>query len=555
MKNIIVFLQCFCVTIIMKAQTPSAEWVKDIGGSINYANGNSIASDALGNTYITGPFQRTMDFDPGPANFNLVSQGYSDIFILKLNPAGNFIWAKQLGGTLADISNSITLDESGNIYITGSFEGTGDFNPGSGIFNLISAGDDDIFISKLDSSGNFIWAKSLGGQSTDEAYSIKVDLHDNVYTAGIFQDTADFNPDVGSFKLIAANTQAMFISKLDSYGNFVWAKGIGSQAFGSIELDHSSNLYITGSFNGNIDLDLGPGIFPISSGGNRNSFILKLDSLGNFAWGKQLTGSNISSSIAADIFGYIYIAGSLQAVGDFDPGAGIFSLSPNTNNDIFILKLDSSGNFVWAKDIAVAMYTSQSICVDASSNLYITGGFEQVIDFDPGPGVFILPSNNEINTFISKLDSSGNFIWAKRFLGSNNSSSSIAIDGLNNIYTTGYFQREVYFESGINFHAIGFLDVFINKINQSLITNVKPIEPEDNEINIFPNPASYQLNIHSGYNISNIVIYNTLGEQVMSVVNNNDVSSVIDISSLNKGIYTAVIITEKGNAVKKIVKQ
>jgi len=136
-------------------------------------------------------------------------------------------WAKSMGGTNLEESVSIAVDDSGNIYTTGYFQGTTDFDPGLGTFNLTSAGVQDIFISKLDASGNFVWAKSIGEISTDIGYSIAIDVSGNVYTAGYFYGTADFDPGAGTFNLTSAGGQDIFISKLDASGNFVWAKSMG----------------------------------------------------------------------------------------------------------------------------------------------------------------------------------------------------------------------------------------------------------------------------------------------------------------------------------------
>jgi len=120
---------------------------------------SDIAVDSSGNIYTTGYFYDTADFAPGLGIFNLTSSGYEDIFISKLNVDGSFAWAKSIGGEgWLDNGNGIALDVNGNVYITGSFTGTVDFDPGIGIFNLASAGYNDAFISKLDNNGNFVWA-------------------------------------------------------------------------------------------------------------------------------------------------------------------------------------------------------------------------------------------------------------------------------------------------------------------------------------------------------------------------------------------------------------
>ena len=122
-------------------------------------------------------------------------------FILSSAQAPIFEWAKKIGSGSDDISNSIALDSFGNVYTTGSFIGTVDFDPGVGTFNLISLSYQNIFISKLDASGNFVWAKNIGGALDDCGYSIFIDSSGNIYTTGVFWGTADFDPGLGTYNL------------------------------------------------------------------------------------------------------------------------------------------------------------------------------------------------------------------------------------------------------------------------------------------------------------------------------------------------------------------
>jgi len=202
-------------------------WAKSMGG-MYWDQGNSIAVDSSGNVYTTGRFWGTADFDPGPGTFNMTSAGGNDIFVSKLDSSGNFVWAKRMGGTDdaydGDIGLGIAVDSSGNVYTTGYFYGTADFDPGSGTYNL-TAVEYDIFVSKLNSNGDFVWAKSMGGAGWDKAASIAVDTSGNVYTTGFFEYNADFDPSLDVFDLVSpGSNDSIFISKLDSSGNFVWAK-------------------------------------------------------------------------------------------------------------------------------------------------------------------------------------------------------------------------------------------------------------------------------------------------------------------------------------------
>ncbi len=143
-----------------------------------------------------------------------------------MTSSGNFLGAGKMGGMLADEGNSVILDASGNIYVTGFFEGTADLDPKVGIFNLPSAGGKDIFVSKLDATGNFLWAKNMGGTSDDLANSVAVDTSGNVYTIGAFEGTAYFDPGAGIYNLISSGITDIFISKLNASGTFMNAKSM-----------------------------------------------------------------------------------------------------------------------------------------------------------------------------------------------------------------------------------------------------------------------------------------------------------------------------------------
>jgi hypothetical protein len=476
---------------LMSAQAPAFRWAKGIGGPA-FESGTSITVDASGNIYTTGSFSGTADFDPGTGIFNLSASGYCDIFISKLDSTGNFVWAKVIGGSTTgyDIGYSLALDVSGNVYTTGVFTGTVDFDPGTGTFNLISAGDNDIFILKLDASGNFIWAKSMGGISPDWGCSLALDASGNACVTGYFAGTADFDPGAGTYNLTSAGSNDIFISKIDPSGNFVWAKAIGgaSNDMGaSIGIDASGNVCTTGLFTGAIDFDPGAGVSNLTSTGTQDVFISKLDAFGNFVWAKRVGGTaqQVGCSIALDASGDVYTMGYFTGIVDFDPGPGVFNLTsgftftPAANNR-FVLKLDFSGNFVWAKVMGgVAIELDHTMALDAWGNIYTTGCFRGMHDFDPGPGTFYLSTADSNDIFISKLDNSGNLIWAKAIGASSDEIGfSITSDAFGNVYTTGYYMRTVDFDPGpaqSNLVTSGGADIFILKLTDC----TQPSSPTD----------------------------------------------------------------------------
>ncbi|HYV93175.1 MAG TPA: T9SS type A sorting domain-containing protein [Chitinophagales bacterium] len=395
----------------------------------------------------------------------------------------NWLWAKATGGLSEDIGHSATIDDFGNIYTTGNFTGTSDFDPGPGIFDMTAVGGDDIFILKLKNAGNFDWVKTIGGISSDGAYLITSDDSGNVYITGFFGDTVDFDPGPGIFNLLSAGSSDIFICKLDSDGNFIWAKSLGgslNDVGTSIAIDAFGNkdIYTTGSFKGTADFDPSSGIFNLTSVGFSDIFISKLNSSGNLAWARSIGGTvndhGVSVAVDPSANGDVYIAGSFGSTVDFDPGPGLFNLTSAGYSDIFICKLDSSGNFIWAKRIGgINDETILSISFDPiNSNLYTTGYFESTVDFDPGPGTSYLTSVQQQDIFISKFDSAGNLIWAKGMGGvAEDVGTSIVHDPVDNgVYITGYFSYTVDFNPGpgtFNLDAVSPYpsDIFVSKLD------------------------------------------------------------------------------------------
>jgi PKD repeat protein len=479
MKKILFTILATIFSYYIQAQ--NFEWAKTMGGSGNDDFSRSIAVDNSGNVYTTGYFNGIADFDPGIGTYNLTWGGYHDIFISKLDNNGDFVWAKRIGGASTDMGYSIAIDLSGNVYTTGYFNGTVDFDPGAGTANLTSNGGSDIFISKLDSNGNYVWAKNMGSNSSDIGNSLAIDASGNVYSTGTFSGTADFDPGTGTFNLTSVGNVDIFISKLDSNGNFVWAKNIGGTSEDiaySVTIDASDNVYTTGHFSGTADFDPNLGVANLISAGGYDIFVSKLDSNGNFVWAKNMGGNSndIGYSIVTDIYNNVHFSGYFQGTSDFDPGLGVMNLTSAGGYDIFISKLDSNGNLLWVKSMgANSSDYGLSLTLDISGNVYTTGFYLGTVDFNPGVGVFNLTSQGSQDIFISKLDANGNFIWAKSMGGvSTDYGYAITLDASENIYTTGDFRGTADFDPGVgvfNLTGAGNVDIFVQKMSQCNISS------------------------------------------------------------------------------------
>lgn len=476
-KLTIAVLSVALLSGLVNAQSIKFDWANSRGGfSSEYAF--SIALDADRNIYTTGIFRVTVDFDPGTGTFNLSSLGDTDAYISKLDSLGNFEWAIQFGSSSWDGGNGITVDDSGYVYSTGQFNGTVDFDPGIDTFNLTSVGSYDIYVVKIDPLGNLVWAKSMGGTSQDIGNAIAVDSSGNVYTTGEFNGTVDFDPGPGSFDIITFGGKDAFISKLNSSGDFVWAKQLGGTSSDegiSLALDALENVYTTGNFSVTSDFNPSSSTHNMSAVGSYDVYISKLSSSGNFIWAKQMGGADIDwgYSIELDVQDNLYVMGQFWGTADFDPSSGVFNLTSLGVEDVFLTKLTSSGNLIWAKQIGSASRLwACNMAVDNSGNVYTMGGFEDTVDFDPGTGVYNLNTGG-YDAFVTKLDPSGGFVWAKQTAGYlccglNPGDGDIAIDTWGNIYQTGYFAGNVDFDPGFGTYMLssnGGTDAYVRKMS------------------------------------------------------------------------------------------
>ena len=388
-------------------------------------------------------------------------------------------WGLNFGGPNIDHPNEITLDENGNIYVTGYFNGTVDFDPGIGVYPLQSAGRTDFFVQKLNSEGELLWAISGGGSEFDYGQFISLDTDGNVYITGGFQRIADFDPSSNTNNLTSKGNNDAFVLKLDENGNFIWVNQIGGTGidFGySLATDASNNVFVAGYFQGEVDFNPGTDTFNLNSVGLSNDiFIQKLNSNGDFVWAIQLgdTATDAAYGIDVDVFGDICVTGLFRGTIDFDPGVDTNYLTATAaERDIFILKLTNNGEFLWANRIgAETPEVVKEIKTDSKGNVYTIGHFNETVDFDPSDEEYLLTSNGKLDIYIQKLDRNGDFLWAKTF-GSEDSDLGYAItfDKDDNVYTTGGFKYEVDFDPGLTELkrlSNGTNDVFLQKLDEN----------------------------------------------------------------------------------------
>ncbi len=466
------------------SQGPALTWARSVKSQVTPGNQiinnpNTVVTDATGNIYMTGSFTGTADFDPGAATVNLVSAGNKDIFITKFDASGNFVWAKSIGGSGDDMGLSLAVDGTGNVYVTGVYIGTVDFDPSASVVNLGGSGLHNSFIAKFSSSGSLVWADALTGSDAYSA-SLALDASSNVYVTGYFQLTVDFDPSASTANLNSAGLFDMFLVKYTSGGVLVWAKSFGGTDYelsNSITVDASDNIYITGYFGSTtIDFDPSAAVANLTKIGNTDMFIAKYDGAGSYIWAKNMgsaTGSANARSIKTDASNNVYVSGIISGTVDLDPSASTANLTSASSTDAFFGKYSSSGAYIWAKNVAGSGPDECfSVTVDAASNVYITGYIGGQADFDPSAATVTLYSSG-FDIYMAKYDVSGNYVWAKNFGSSANSNNgyAVTIDPSGNLLLAGTFTGTIDFDptasvTTLTTNPVGVLynaDIFVAK--------------------------------------------------------------------------------------------
>lgn len=344
-----------------------------VGGAGNEYPG-CLSTDPDGNILVAGLFSGTSDFDPGPGQTIFSAGLLADLFTVKLNANGAFVWAKEFSGNVQGDINGMDTDGDGNIYVTGIFDDRRDFDPGPDSVIVTATGYWDIFVVKLNAAGDFIWLRHLGNNGDNWAHDLVMDKDNAVYITGYFSDTLDFDPGPDELNFMATNTDP-YIWKLDTDGNLIWAiqlEGVSFDRSRSVTLDRQGNIYSTGWFGDTQDFDPGPGQFQLTSTGSNDlddGFILKLTSEAKFVWAYQLggLGNDAASESRVDRFGNVFMTGFFQEKGGFNPGGPMqdslvsnglsdpflvrWKQCPETYGDIFPTTCDSytspSGNYTW----------------------------------------------------------------------------------------------------------------------------------------------------------------------------------------------------------------
>ena len=496
-------------------------WVKQIGGdkgvSVNAVDAEylhpKIALDGLGNFYITGLYDYRMDLDPSPSSSFFLSDipgiGATYRFVGKYTTDGGFVWAKRIGGNdnLGCVFNNMKVDNLGNIYFAGNFWNTVDFDPGTGTFNLTSDNNYDIFMMKLDTQGNFVWAKKIGNPGQEDIVKKMVIDNQHMYITGSYKGLVDFDPQstVSNLQSVG-NTFDGYLAKYSlSDGSLQWAQsigsGVGADSGFAIQVDNSGNVYTSGHFKGSVDFNSDP----------INTAIL------------TNTGTSYST---------------------------------------YFLKLSSTGQFIWVKRFTAmgALYPSEQKPYDIAvkgNKVYLAGYFLVSMDCNPDDNQqYVITANGDnYDMFIISLDTDGIFSGAKSFGGIlHDYLYTIAIDNNEDIIIGGKYSEDVNFNPAItNINVSGVYDGFTVKLSKNMFLKTTDVALPV-KLNVYPNPTTDQITVQSKSRIKDVTVYSIDGKLIFSK-NTDGKSAVIDLKGLNAGVYLIHINSGSQTFVEKIIKK
>jgi hypothetical protein len=566
MKNTFTKLFCLVSLLISQSvfsQTPTFNWAHSFSSDFIT---KSSAVDANGNYYLAfniGDGWGNTNMDPNGTNYLNVINGQWISALVKYDSNGSLVWIKNFGHQSTNAQpgveiKSMKLSTSGDIYLTGIFSGTFDFDLGPNTFTLSSPIVYNAFVLKLDNNGDFSWVKSLNTTNGTDANQITLDANNDVIVAGTFSGTQDLDPTLGTSTLTSQNNRDVYIIKLNASGNFLYAKNFGSAyPAGPVITDASNNIYVTGRFHTSLgDFDPNAGVSMLTNNGGSDVFIVKLNSAGNFINANSF-GASLDDNIndlTIDNSGNITLCGIVAGTSvDMDPTVNTFTYNIQGGSDSYIMQLNSSGNLNWVNFLN-GIGSENAFTLSQNSNEIVLGGdFSGALGVVSTSTVSVLSNTltaPEADGFIMSFSNSGQYNWANNFnCAGIFSVKHLNISSLGEIYSSGFFYGTADFDFSATTNTLTSLSqfLFIAKYNGSLATSVQQLDAST-QFNVYPNPNNGEFTIQS--KMADVVnITNELGQIIETIELNQQNNFSYKVSQLSSGIYFLVGKTIKQKVV------
>ncbi len=524
---------------------------EDYGYQVIYSPDQSII--------VNGEVTNCDDFDPGTGVLPVNGRGN---FIAKYSPSGELLWVHFFDF----ISTTyIDVDQDGNIYYAGLIGTTGDFDPGVGTTILTANKYSDCFVAKYSPDGTFFWVNHIEGDMSEVISTIRVDKHNDVVIAGRFKGVIDFDPGLDTFLLTSSyNGTSIFILKVDPDGQLIFAgkmQGVFQAEIRALDIDSANNIYGIGTYDYEIDVDLGPDTFLLDDQASpANEFFFKFDPDGGLIWAKDFafTGDRaVLADLAVTSAGHAWITGSFSGEVDIDPGPGVHTLtSDGSLTDIHFLHFDELGNLLDAYQMGgTGADKGITILVDDKDQVYIAGVYQNTVDFDPGVGSNSVTAINGSDMFITRFRMDGQLDWVASMGGlKSEDPRDLALDQDGNLYFTGGFNGTVDFDPGSGEYLITSkpgvgtgADYFLMQIIGDGVSATQ--DPAYSAVQIMPNPVYSEFQIIGISDLQRVKIYSQQGQEVYQ-----GQSHQISLQGFHSGIYYIVIQASQHQSIHKIMK-
>ncbi|WP_372757118.1 T9SS type A sorting domain-containing protein [Mariniflexile sp.] len=541
-------LNCFTLLFLYtNANAQTFNWAGTYGGQANDVV-SKIHIDNEGNIYSTGFYEKDCDFDPTEGSYILQHDSDTDIFVSKINKNGELVWAKSIGGIANDEGKDITLDTEGNVYITGTFEEMVDFDPGAGTLILTSFNEADVFVLKLDKDGNFIWAKSFEGDANEQTAGIGLDFAGNIYIAGFFYNTVDFDPSASIFSITPKNNVAGFLVKLSTNGDFTWAKQYGSPGIvTAMKVLSNGNIYISGLFDENADFnpDENEDFLLTVPKNHYGMYLLQLDNNGNFIKANTIATTDFqcfTMGLDFDSQGAVIMTGYFSGQIQFEvPNNTVTSSILKMYYNSFVVKVNSNGQNEWAKILSSSLgyNTAMAVGINAKDEALIYGFYAGNFTSDQVT-LSEAALNNSAENYLLKISNDGITKTGLKFGGTQMvHSCAIKIDENGHIYLSSGFQNTIDVnplpEQHLQKTAIDMVDSYLLKLNDNILS--VPDLSKRSTWSFYPNPTNDKIMIVSKTSLKEkeYHVFDISGKSVMSGV--LDTLQSIDVSQLAAGMY------------------
>ena len=525
----------------------------------------AVRMDDNHNVYVAGSFDGTLQL----GNSNMTAVGQKDGFLAKFDSQGTCVWSQNIGTSNTDKLNDLVLDENGNVYVCGYFNANSP-NDNDKYLPVLSSTGDTSKVIKFDSNGNQIWSISFtGGNSNTVSLSYK---NNEIVVVGYFSGSVNFGATPSGNPVSSAING--FIGKISSSGNISWIKLIGSTGSTcyatDVVIDSNNNIYINGSYSGTGYFNPNSTSFTLGTVGGVDVFHMCLNSSGNFIWANSI-GSSTSSTggaandrsrgMAVDNQNNIISVGRMAGDMDVNPNSGTYNLLSSDGTG-YLLKMNSSGNFIWGRNLRSENY---DVTTDALGNIYYTGtiGAGQT-DFDLSGGTNIL-SSLTVNSFLSKINSAGNFLYAYLTSSTNQSdqlrATCISFENNGELCHAGDFIGTAVIDNFVNsplFSDSGSKDGIVYKFLSGFVTTNMNTFLDENLLWLFPNPNSGNFYISiSDLGFSDkvqVIVENPLGQRVFNSIVTENLNVVNSWGG--KGLHIVRLIDSNNNMVcRKVLLQ